>query len=307
MNLRTLDLNLLVVLQQLLVERHVSRASEQLNMSQPAVSRALQRLREMLDDPLLVRTSKGYELSTRAQDLLPKLNQLLTDTESLISGPEFDPARSTQTIRFYGSDPEIMRFLPPLFERMNQLAPNMALEAISDPKDHFAQLESGDVHFVLSSLQPSAHISQLRSMKLADLDFALVMSADNPLAQGEISLQQYIEANHGVISITGRGPVFMEERLRNKGLLKKEQHLNIPVRLSNFSSVASFCERSNVLFHLPREFVEEVVRGRNLVVRDSLEEIRIEDIATYLYWHERFHKDPMCRWVRQQMKVLYQK
>ncbi|OAD21170.1 transcriptional Regulator, LysR family, partial [Candidatus Thiomargarita nelsonii] len=122
MNLRTIDLNLLVVLQQLLEERHVSRAAEQLCMSQPAVSRALQRLREMLDDPLLVRTSHGYDLSARATSLLPQLNQLLGDAERLITGPAFEPANSTQTVRFYGPDPEISWFLPPLFERMRQLA-----------------------------------------------------------------------------------------------------------------------------------------------------------------------------------------
>ena len=154
MNLRTIDLNLLVVLQQLLQERHVSRAAEQLHMSQPAVSRALQRLRQTFDDPLLVRSTEGYDLSARATSLLPQLNQLLDNTKSLITGPAFEPASSLQTVRFYGPDPEIDWFLPLLFARMRDQAPYMGLEARSEPQDHFALLESGDVHFVLSAFKP---------------------------------------------------------------------------------------------------------------------------------------------------------
>ena len=306
MNLRTINLNLLVVLQQLLLERHVSRAAEQLNMSQPAVSRALQRLRQMLDDPLLVRTSSGYDLSARADMLLPQLNQLLDGAERLISGPEFEPQLSTRSVRIYGTDTDINRFLPPLFERMRKQAPNMVLEALSDPKDHFAQLESGDVHFVLSSFQPSVNTSQLRSMKLANQEFALIMRADHPMAKGELTQDQYLNASHGVISITGRGPIFMEENLLNQGVLKKGQHLHVPLRLSSFTAVASFCERSDVIFHLPRLFVEEIARGRNLLVREVPDEVCVKGISVYLYWHERFHKDPMCRWIREQTRQIHQ-
>ena len=119
-NLRNIDLNLLVVLQQLLSDRHVSRAAESLNMSQPAVSRALQRLRILFDDSLLVRTSSGYELSSRGQLLHHQLPQLLEKTQELISGPTFEPSISTQSVSFYGSDPEISRSLPPLFNRMRK-------------------------------------------------------------------------------------------------------------------------------------------------------------------------------------------
>ncbi len=101
MNLRDLDLNLLVVLRQLLKERHVSRAAEQLGMSQPAVSRALQRLRGLFADPLPVRTPDGYVPSARAEALLPGLEQLIGDIERLIAGPTFAPEASTQTVRFY--------------------------------------------------------------------------------------------------------------------------------------------------------------------------------------------------------------
>jgi len=304
MNLRAIDLNLLVVLQQLLRERHVSNAAEQLGMSQPAVSRALQRLRDVFDDELLVRTSQGYDLSARAVSLLPQLDQLLDDAKRLIIEPVFEPKNSTQTVRFYGPESEINWFLPPLFARMRQLAPRMGLETYSAPKDHFAMLEAGEVHFAFSTFLPNTHTAQLHRLQLADLDFALVMSADNPLATEELTLQEYIAANHGLISLTGRGANLLEVHLIERGLLAPGERLNVPLRLGSFSSVGRFCEYSDILFRLPKRFAQEVAKGRNLVVRDVFPGMKVSHVKVFLYWHERYHKDAMCIWVREQLKEL---
>ncbi len=305
MNLRALDLNLLVVLRQLLEDRHVSRAAEQLGMSQPAVSRALQRLRAMFDDPLLVHTSRGYALSARAEGLLTALAQVLGDTERLISGPAFDPAISTKTVRFYGPEPEIGWLLPPLFERMRRLAPGMVLEVKSEPREHFGQLERGEVHFLLSPFQPSASTAELHRLQLASLRFALVMSADNPLAQGPLSAERVAAASHGLISLTGRGGGLLERELVAQGHLAPGDHLSQPLRLSGFTSIAAFCERSDLVFRLPKHFAEELARGRNLVVRDTFLPADAEFTQVCLYWHERFHKEPMCMWIREQLKAIH--
>jgi DNA-binding transcriptional LysR family regulator len=304
-NLRTLDLNLLVVLRQLLADRHVTRAAEQLGMSQPAVSRALQRLRALFDDPLLVRTARGLERSARAEALLPDLTQWLEDAERLVSRPTFEPATSTQTVRFYGPEPEIGWFLPPLFERMRRLAPGMVLEVNSEPRDHFGPLERGEVHFVLSPFQPGAGTAQLHGLRLAPLTFALVMSADNPLAQGTLSVERFAAASHGLVSLTGRGVGMLEHELTAQGHLAPGERLNQPLRLSSFTSIAAFCERSDVVFRLPRRFAEELVRGRKLVLREALPWTDIAFTHVYLYWHERFHKEPMCVWIREQLKAVH--
>ncbi|MBK1650144.1 LysR family transcriptional regulator [Rhabdochromatium marinum] len=302
-NLRTLDLNLLVVLRQLLEDRHVSRAGEQLGMSQPAVSRALQRLRAMFDDPLLVRTPRGFELSARAEALLPELSRWLNEAEHLVSRPVFDPATSTQVVRFYGPEPEVGWFLPPLFERMRQLAPGMVLEVNSEPRDHFGPLERGEVHFVVTPFEPSASTAQLHSLRLAPLNFALVMSKDNPLAQGPLTLERIAAASHGLVSLTGRGGGLLEKHLIEQGQLSPGERLNQPLRLSSFASIPAFCERSDIVFRLPRRFAKELARGRNLVVREAPLHTTKEVIYAHLYWHERFHKDPMCRWIREQLKA----
>lgn len=304
MNLRTTDLNLLVILQQLLLERHVSRAAERLNMSQPATSRALQRLRDMFSDPLLVKTPKGYDLSSRATALLPQLNQLLENTERLITEPTFDPATSTRTVRFYGPAPEITRFLPKLFQRIQQRAPHMNLEALSTPGDHFVKLENDEVDFIFPPGAPATNTAQLRSMTLETFDFTVVMSADNPLANGPLTMTHFLKANHGYISLTGRGQSLLEQNLRQKGFLKQNERLRCPLKLESFSAVGPFCEHSDVIFNLPRFVAKEIAKGRNIVIKDVPPEIQMDKKTDKMYWHERHHKDPMCRWVREQVKAI---
>ncbi|AHF02956.1 LysR family transcriptional regulator [Marichromatium purpuratum 984] len=304
MNLRDLDLNLLVVLHQLLEERHVSRAAEQLGMSQPAVSRALGRLRALFDDPLLVRTAGGYVPSTRAEQLLPGLRQLLSDTERLVSGPDFDPASASRTVRCYGPEPEIGWFLPPLFARLSRLAPGMVLEIHSEPREHFGQLERGDVHFVLSTFSPDAATGELHSTPLAPLSLALLMRADHPLAEGELTIERYISARHGRVSLTSRGEGLLTRTLVEQGLLAPGERLQEPLRLSSFSAIAAFCEHSDIVFQLPRRFAETVSHGRALVVRDTPFD-DLEHPLVHLYWHERTHRDPMCVWVRQQLRIAH--
>lgn len=303
MNLRGVDLNLLVVLQALLKERHVSRAAERLNMSQPATSRALQRLRSMFDDPLLVRTPDGYDLSVRAGSLLPRLNEILKQTGSLISEPGFDPATSSQLLKFYALEAEVIQFLPDLFQRLRKHAPNMSLQVFSNPMDQFEALENGEVHFTISTFEPSSSASQLRSLGVGRLSFAVLMSADNPLAKGDLTTESFIQAAHGSVSLTGRGRSLLEQKLIVMGYLSQGAQLRTPLKLTNFGTIGPMCEHSDVIFVLPRQIAEEIAKGRNIVIKEAPAELDLDGIEMRLYWHERHHKDPMCRWVRQQFKV----
>ncbi len=305
MDVRNVDLNLLVVLQQLLKEKHVSRAAQALHLSQPAVSRALQRLRRTFDDPLLVRSKSGYALSARASALQPQLDAVLEAAGKLLSGPTFEPARSTDTIRIYGPDPEIGWFLPPLFAHLRHEAPQMRIHVRSDPTDHFALLDPGQAHFVISPLEPTSGMDQVHRTKLADLKFAVLMSADHPLAKRRLTIQAYIDASHGTVPLAQRGIPMVEEVLQAAGHLRPGESLKRPLRLSSFTSIADFCEQSDLLFTLPKRYAERLAGGRNLIVRDVSPAFRPRAENVYLYWHERFHKDPMCIWLREQLRAVH--
>lgn len=295
-NLRSVDLNLLVVLQQLLETRHVTRAAEMLHMSQPAVSRALQRLRVTFDDPLLVRTTQGYDLSARAEELFPRLQELLAGLTKLIAESEFNPAEAEDVVRVYGLDLEVACFVSPLIQILRREAPRMRMEVRTEPRDHFDLLEQGDVHFCLTGMTPKNSEDQYRRLLISQTNSVCVMSADHPLADSDLSLEDYLTASHGLVSITGRGPGLIDDRLAALG---QKRHLML--RLSNFMTVADFCEDTDLLFVLPEVVAKRVALGRNIVLKPVPEELRSSGINFYLYWHERYHRDPMCIWIRQKI------
>lgn len=299
MNLRSIDLNLLVVLQALLEHRHVTQAAEALNMSQPAVSRAFSRLKTTFNDPLLVRTSKGYDLTARAFMLQPQLEQLLSSIDKLVSAPKFDPMQSKETVRIYGLDPEVSVIVPGLFSIMRRKAPHMSLDVRSEPMDQFELLDSGEVHFAISTFTPVSGLDHYRRLRLKKPHFVAVMHENHPLANGPITLDKYLDAAHGMVSITGRGAAII-----NKSLTETGRKLYTPLRLSSFSNVAQFCEAGDVLFHLPKVYAEQACKGRPLIMRETPQELDIGPKATYLYWHERHHHNPMCQWVREQLRTI---
>ncbi|MBY4678101.1 LysR family transcriptional regulator [Marinobacterium arenosum] len=295
-NLRSVDLNLLVVLQALLEERHVSRAADRLGMSQPAVSRALQRLRGTFDDPLLVRTASGYDLSARGHELLPRLSALLQGVNRLIAAPRFDPATADDVVRISGLDLELALYIPPISKRLHQVAPNLRLELQPLREDPFQLLDSGEVHFTMTGLQPTAGVDQLHRMVVDRMDPVCLMDRHNPLAVGPLTVDSYAQALHGLVSITGRGPGIMDDKLAALGRSRRVMR-----RLASFMPVADFCEGTDLIFTLPQRLAEHIARGRALVLREVPKELKQREIIFYMYWHARHHQDPMCAWVRGQI------
>src|SRR5437868_13658614 len=130
MNLNSLDLNLLVALDALLREANVSRAAMRIGLSQPAASHALQRLRDLIGDPLLVRNGARMELTPRAQALRAPLAQALDQVRSLFIPDEFDAARSERQFRLMMPDLAVELLMPPLLEKITKLAPNVRIDSV---------------------------------------------------------------------------------------------------------------------------------------------------------------------------------
>src|ERR1700755_2235886 len=130
MNLNSLDLNLLVALDALLLEGNVSRAAMRVGLSQPAASHALQRLHDVLGDPLLVRTGARMELTPRAQALRGPLAQALDQVRGLFIPDDFDAARSERHFRLMMPDLAVELLMPPLMEKITRLAPNVRIDVV---------------------------------------------------------------------------------------------------------------------------------------------------------------------------------
>lgn len=295
-NINKLDLNLLVLLDRLLSERHVSRAAQSLGLSQPAMSRALARLRRVFNDPLLVRTAQGYDLSARAMQIQPELTEILNSVEFLVQKPVFDPGADNGVIRVTGLDLELTLYLPQLMQRMRQQAPGMRLEILRQEDDSFAMLDRNEVHFSLSGLEPKVSAGSLHRIQLDQMPAVCLMSATHPLANQVLTPESFAAAAHGLVSITGRGPGYMDQVLENVGL-KRE----VMLRLSSFMSVADYCEHTDLLFTLPQRLAERIAAGRALLLQPLPVELQQPPVRFFFYWHSRHHHDPRMAWVREQL------
>ncbi len=293
-NLRSIDLNLLTVLQILIEEQHVTKAADRLNMSQSAVSRALQRLRVLFNDPLLVKGAAGYSLSSRALNLSTELAVTLQSISNLIQEPEFDPYTARSVIRFAGTDLAGWIDMPVFMQTILAQAPSVKIEVSTIPADYFAQLAKGQVDFLVSGIEPTKNLQHLHSYKLGSSELMILMGKQNPLATQTINLQQYLEATHGYVSITGKGPAFLDSYLANIGLKR-----NVVLKISDIRSVVDYCEKTNILFMLPIELISDIVKEREVVQKPLPKELLRPSANFYLYWHARFHQDPLHRWLRE--------
>src|SRR5712691_2097343 len=150
-HLRNFDLNLLVLLHALLEERHITRAAERSFLSQSAMSRALERLREMFGDPLLVRNGRGYERTVRGERVLRELESIMPRLEAMVRGEEFDPARSQERFRVAMTDHGSMVLMPALMERIRIAAANVRVDASAWNDRVYEDIAAGRIDTALSA------------------------------------------------------------------------------------------------------------------------------------------------------------
>ena len=203
MNIERIDLNLLVYLDVLLRERNVTRAASYLGITQPAMSNGLRRLREVFDDPLLVRTSEGMTPTERAMDLQPVVRSVLSAVERAIQPRKpFDPSQSTRVFRIMASDYAESTLIPAVLARLRHEAPSVALDIMTPSDVSYLNVEQGKVDMVINrfdSMPQSFHQTTVWQD-----DFSCLLSVENPLLPG-FSLEPYLQAQHVWVSKTGMG------------------------------------------------------------------------------------------------------
>jgi DNA-binding transcriptional LysR family regulator len=198
-HLEGLDLNLLPPLAALLEERHVTRAAERSGLSQPAMSRTLARLRQLLDDQLLVRAGSGYVLTPRAERIQPQLAGLMPQLETLFAAVAFDPATAEEHYRLAATDYALLLFLHRVARELNKFSPHSALRIESPGDAVFDDVLHGRLDLSFYVAAPPAAFS--RELLFEDI-CVCVMSSDHPLAKRErLTLDEYVRCSHLVIDI----------------------------------------------------------------------------------------------------------
>lgn len=245
-NLRSVDLNLLVVLHALLDERHVSRTALRLNMSQPAVSHALTRLRALFADPLLVRADGGLRLTARARELQPLLAEVIRLTGSLVGQDSFDPAQAERVFRLGMSDYGALVVQPNLIRRLNAEAPGVSLHVNQFNRAETIDRVANGVLDLALGVFPGAGAS-LAFLPLFCEDFICLADFDKGPSRGQFSLNDYLRRPHVSVSMQGEPDGEVEQALRAIGKARR-----IALVLPHFTPALAMLPGSDLILTVAR-------------------------------------------------------
>lgn len=285
------DLNLLTPLVALLEERQVSRAASRIGLSQPAMSRALQRLRRLLDDPLLVRDPDGFRLSARAEDIHRQLTTLIPLLETLLAPAEFDPGASTQPVHIAGSDYAVHTYGPAIARLIRSQSPGTTIRFRSWRPDGIEdQIRRGAVDL---GLYGGHTPDDLNATQLVTEHFKCVVSEGHPLAaRGAITLEEYLEFGHVVVDVADGVQPDIDYRIAELGRVRRAV-----VTVPYHTATLPMLHGTDLVATLPGRFVDAWIAGSELRLLPAPAEI-----ATMPYrmiWHPAFELDRRHQWLRE--------
>ncbi len=290
MDIRKVDLNLLVALDALLAQRSVSRAASRLNLSQPAVSALLGRLRQLFDDPLLLRSARGMLPTPRALELLGPVRRLLEDVESLVQPRAvFDPTTALHTFTLAASDYVEFALLPMLVDYLEHKAPGVRLAVRPlDLQTVAKQMEEGEVDLCITGLHNAP--PGLRARPLYPERIVSVVRREHPGVGEELSLDQFCSLEHILVSVRGSGfSARIDEALTAIGR-KRRARLAVP----HFLLVPEIIARSDLISSLP----ERLARRYADKLRIFETPFKLQPFTVGEIWHERSQRDPAQQWLR---------
>ncbi len=301
--LHQIDLNLLVALDALTRERSVTKDAERAGVTQSAMSHTLRRLRELFDDPLLVRGRGGMVLTPRAEALaVPLRSGLLALARTLAEPAAFDPSRATRTFRLVSPDLFDALVLPALLARIGREAPSVDLAVVPTPKRLADSLETGEVdlaiHPVLLDPTPFDLGTQvdpeLQSRALFRDSFQCFVRKGHPLLDTRrLTLKRYASLDHILVSPGGEGPGLVDRMLAEQGAARR-----IAVRVPHFATALEVLTQSDLVLTGPASLAKSSSASK-LASRPV--PLKIPEHAITMLWHPRFREDPAHRWLRSLM------
>ncbi|CAN3131356.1 LysR family transcriptional regulator [Mycobacterium sp. smrl_JER01] len=283
------DLNLVPVLAVLLDERHISRAAGRLGLSQPATSRALQRLRSLLGDPLLIRERDGYRLTARAEVLRGQLEGVLPALETLLAPDEFDPAAETTAIHLAGTDFAVHAYGPAICDRLLRQSPASSVRFHSWRYDSMAQqIHHGTAELGLfGGYTPS----DLSTAELPAEQFVCVVDIEHPSTGPALTLAEYCRLRHLVVDVTdGIQPdvdlPLHARDIRRSAVITVPYHSTVPLVLAGTDLVAT----------IPARLARQWPGAHRVRILGAPKEIR--RLPYRMVWHPAYDNDSRHRWLR---------
>jgi DNA-binding transcriptional LysR family regulator len=298
MNIDRVDLNLMVYLDVLLREGSVTKSAQQLGITQPAMSNGLKRLRDLFNDPLLVRTSEGMTPTERALELQPMIRKALNEVESALQTQgEFDASSSHRVFRIMVSDYAESTLVPELVKRLREEAPSVILDVLTPSDVTFKDVEAGKVDMAINRFDEMPQ--SFHQMTLWEDDFVCLVNPDHPSA-GMFDLSAYLESMHIWVSKTGMGAgVGMDpEKIIRLGwvdnaLSKLGHKRKISVFTRHYQMPALLALNNDLVATLPRKVAEMQAETSRLLVKEppfSVPAFELKMAWSPLVQHHQAHK-----------------
>jgi DNA-binding transcriptional LysR family regulator len=291
MDTKRLDLNLLITLEALLVERNVTKAAARLHLSQPAVSSQLNRLRDMFGDPLLIPAQRGMTPTAKALELLEPLRHALDQVRATVTVQrEFNPAKARLIVTIACTDYLQAAAVIPLVLQLRREAPGLRVAIRNlDLSQLEAQMERGEID--LAFMTPQAAAPALRSRHLFDERYVLIGRSNHPRLRARLTVQEFAQLEHVIVSL--RGAAFATPT--DSALAALGQKRSVVLSAASFLFVPELVTQSDLVALVP----ERLVRGRAYKLKLVDPPFPVEGFAVGMVWHERNHAHGGHRWVRE--------
>ena len=273
-------------------------------MTQPAVSNALRRLRDALGDELVIRTAHGVKPTSRAIELWPIVRRALSELEAAVSPDTFDVSRANTTFRMAMADATAALWLPFLVRAIERDAPGLNVRMVPlTTREPRPMLLRGDIDLAigffpgvaaqLASGQNTA-VSQIRHERLYTGEYVCVMRKNHPLVNEELTLDNYCEAHHLLVSFSGRAKGLMDDALAELG---RERRILLTV--NQFFTAGKVVANSDLITVLPRHLIAATGMEEFLVAKKL--PFVLPDVHVDMLWHERDARNPAHKWLREQL------
>lgn len=292
MDLKRLDLNMLVILDALFEEGSLTRVAERLQLSQPTISSSLAKLRTALNDELFIRVHGVMQPTDRAMQLREPVRKILQTVRfEVLERAAFDPASLSETITISTSDVGELEFLPGLVERLAQLAPRASIRAVlRDPHSLGDAMEAGDVDLDIGYF-PDLQAAVFKQQVLFSHPSVCPVHRDHPLYSHGITLDQYREARHLAVSQKSRSHDVVDQALNEAGLER-----NIALTISHFVNVPPLIAQSDLVATIARPVATQQAGFYPIALLEPPFATPLMQIKQV--WHRRFDNSPKLVWLR---------
>ncbi|MFZ6820596.1 LysR family transcriptional regulator [Undibacterium sp. Ji22W] len=288
---KDIDLNLLVVFQEVFQERQISSVARKLNLSQPAVSNALARLRKTFNDELFVRTSQGMQPTPLAQQLAEPVAAALSHiTKALNQHETFEAASSQRQFTIAMTDVGEMYFMPILVEQCRRHAPQVQIATVrANSVDLMAELETGRIDITLGAFDQVS--DALYHRRLFRQDYVCMYRRGHPVMREGISNKEFLSVEHLIVS-TRENPYDKINQSLEKVGITASNSFTVP----HFSSVPYIVSSTNLVVIVPQKLAVSAAEPFRL--NFCKPPIKLPTLQTNIFWHRRFAQDEGNQWLR---------